>query len=103
MHTGKINALFGPSDKFEHLEFEIEGHEDFLPGSKFKQMFASESPNLMKSPKMNKSNPKQKKPQNSGRAIQLYEAELPFSPVRGDGVTDHLKLFLEVGSLSNFS
>lgn len=96
MHTGKINAVIGPGDKFDYLEFDIEGHEDFLPGNKLKQLFADESPNLTKSPKMNKTNPKQKKPPNPGRTITLNKAELPWSPVRNDGVTDHVRFFVEV-------
>ena len=47
---------------------------------------------------MNKTNAKQKKPQEPVREIKLKEMDLPFTPFRADGVTENVKAFLEVGA-----
>lgn len=85
-------------NRFCHIDFDIKSHEEFLPGDSIRQKFATDSPNQPgKSPKMSKNNMKGKKGQPQGKSITLSESELPDTPIRPDGVTHHVKFFLEVG------
>jgi hypothetical protein len=101
VYHGKLTAFWSNSDKMEWLQFEGQGHQQYIPRIALEQMFLSPSPNQMnpnQSPRMNK-NAKQK----LQRAMEPPEPYLPISKLPTAGVTDIglppvLQSYLEVST-----
>jgi hypothetical protein len=101
IYRGKLTAFWSGSDKMEWLQFEGQGHEQYIPRSALEQMFMSPSPNQMnpnQSPRMNK-NAKQKQQ----RSVEPPEPYMPISKLPTAGVTDLglppvLQSYLEVST-----
>jgi hypothetical protein len=74
----------------EWLQFEGQGHQQYIPRSALEQMFLQPSPNPMnptQSPRMNKNSAKNKQ-QQQRNALEPTEPYLPLSKLLGTGVTD---------------
>jgi hypothetical protein len=101
VYHGKLTAFWSNSDRMEWLQFEGQGHQQYIPRSALEQMFLSPSPNQMnpnQSPRMNK-NAKQK----LQRAMEPPEPYMPISKLPTAGVTDFglpllLQSYLEVST-----
>lgn len=101
VYQGKLTAFWSGSDKMEWLQFEGQGHQQYLPRSALEHMFHQPSPNQMnpnQSPRLNKS-AKQKQQQRA--AQEPPEPYLPLSKLISAGVTDFglphaLQSYLEV-------
>lgn len=95
---GPLRAILGLNDRFELLDFDAVTHEEYISSARIRQLFALESPQgLNKSPKMSKTPAKHKQQQKlqQSRSIILNESDIPTAPVRSDGVTTGVKMFLE--------
>lgn len=99
VYLGKLTAFWSGSDKMEWLQFEGQGHQQYLPRVVLEQLFHQPSPNQMnpnQSPRMNK-NAKSKQQ----RAMEPSEPYLPLSRLPTSGATDYglppiLQSYLEV-------
>lgn len=89
VYTGKLTAFWSGSDKMEWLQFEGQGHQQYIPRNALEQLFHQPSPNPMnpnQSPRMNKNAAKNKQQQRN--ALEPSEPYLPLSKLLSTGVTD---------------
>lgn len=88
IYHGKLTAFWSGSEKMEWLQFEGQGHEQYIPRSALEDKFLQPSPNQMnpnQSPRMNKS-AKQKQQQRA--ALEPPEAYMLMSRLPSTGTTD---------------
>lgn len=106
IYQGKLTAFWSGSDKMEYLQFDGQGHQQYIPRAALEQMFHQPSPNQMnpnQSPRMNKA-AKQKLQQRA--AQEPPEPYLPISKLPSAGVTDYglphaLQGYLEIYETMN--
>jgi hypothetical protein len=101
VYRGKLTAFWSDSEKMEWLQFEGEGHQQYIPHTLLTQLAINPSPNQMnpnQSPRMSK-NAKLKQQ----RGLEPSEAYIPLSKLPSAGVTDLglppvLQSYLEVST-----
>lgn len=101
VYHGKLTAFWSGSDKMEWLQFEGQGHQQYLTRASVVELFNQLSPNQMnpnQSPRLNKS-AKQKQLQRA--AQEQSEKYLPLTKLISAAVTDFglphaLQSYLEV-------
>lgn len=100
VYHGKLTAFWSGSDKMEWLQFEGQGHQQYIPRSALEALFVSPSPNQMnpnQSPRMKNAKQKQQ------RAIEPHEpyflqSKLPKAEVTEYGLPGILQGYLEVST-----
>lgn len=101
VYRGKLTAFWSNSEKMEWLQFEGEGHQQYIPRVALEQLIIHPSPNQMnpnQSPRMNKS-----AKQKQQRGMEPREPYIPLSKLPTAGVTDLglppvLQSYLEVST-----
>ena len=101
VYRGKLTAFWSESEKMEWLQFEGEGHQEYIPHSVLKNLVVHPSPNQQnpnQSPRMSK-NAKLKQQ----RGMEAPEPFIPISKLPSAGVTDLglppvLQSYLEVST-----
>lgn len=99
--TGRLIAVFSQADKMDTLSFETQDHQQYLPRASIERLFSQDSPNQKQSPRINKTNPRQRnQPRNQPAADPMITpSDLPEPPVGGWGITNRILSYLEVGCL----
>ena len=78
------------------LRILVDHHEEYLPRLELEKLFSPDSPTQMKSPKLTKSNSKQKPPKIQSSEATIKKDDLPSGPFQKNGLTMPMFAFLEV-------
>lgn len=92
-----VTRIIYAGDKIEHLSFETTNHQTYLPRSMLEDMCQQVSPMQNKSPKMTKTQSKQRNQQNAGPDVTAFDfRKLPPSEIGDLGIHKRVQQWLEV-------
>lgn len=103
VYEGKLTAFWSGSEKMEWLQFDGQGHEQYIPRSVLESRLMQPSPNQMnpnQSPRMNKAAKQKLQQQAAMEPSEAYvlQSKLPTTGTTDLGLPHALQGYLEVSS-----